>query len=142
MKGYYNKPSETKDAFTDDGWLRTGDIGKFDNEGYLSIVDRKKDLIIIKGLNVYPQDIENVIAMHEAVKEVAVVGKRDPETGDETVRAFITLKEGRTVDKSEIFSLCREHLAPYKRPKDVIFINEMPKNALQKILKKDLRERP
>jgi long-chain acyl-CoA synthetase len=142
MKGYYNKPAETKEALTSDGWLRTGDIGKFDDDGYLSIVDRKKDLIIIKGLNVYPQDVENVISMHEAVREVAVVGKPDPETGDETIRAFITTKDGRTIDKAEIFALCREHLAPYKRPKDVIFIDEMPKNALQKILKKDLRERP
>ncbi len=142
MKGYYNKPAETKEALTEDGWLKTGDIGKFDDDGYLAIVDRKKDLIIIKGLNVYPQDVENVILMHPTVKEVAVVGKIDKESGDETIRAFITLKEGQSTDKSEIFSLCREHLAPYKRPKDVIFIEEMPKNALQKILKKDLRERP
>lgn len=141
-KGYYMKPEETQAALTSDGWLKTGDIGKFDDEGYLSIVDRKKDLIIIKGLNVYPQDVENVITMHEGVREVAVVGKPDKETGDETIRAFITVKEGKTIDKSEIFALCREHLAPYKRPKDVIFIDEMPKNALQKILKKDLRERP
>jgi long-chain acyl-CoA synthetase len=142
MKGYYMKPAETKEALTEDGWLKTGDIGKFDDENYLTIVDRKKDLIIIKGLNVYPQDVENVISMHDAVREVAVVGKRDAETGDETIRAFVTLKEGKTADKSEIFALCREHLAPYKRPKDILFIDEMPKNALQKILKKDLRERP
>jgi acyl-CoA synthetase (AMP-forming)/AMP-acid ligase II len=99
-------------------------------------------LIIVKGLNVYPQEVENVIAMDEGVKEVAVVGKMDKETGDELIRAFITIKEGKTVEKSRIFDLCREHLAAYKMPKDIIVLDEMPKNALQKILKKDLRQRP
>jgi long-chain acyl-CoA synthetase len=142
MKGYYNRPDETAEVLTKDHWLKTGDIGKIDDDGYLSIVDRKKDLIIIKGLNVYPQDVENVIAMHAGVKEVAVVGKMDPATNDEVIRAFVTVKEGCQLDKAEIFALCREHLAAYKRPKDVIVLDEMPKNALQKILKKDLRQRP
>jgi long-chain acyl-CoA synthetase len=142
MKGYYNKPKETAEALTPEGWLKTGDMGRFDEEGYLSIVDRKKDLIIIKGLNVYPQDVENVIAASDAVKEVAVVGKMDPDTGEETIRAFVTAKEGKTVDKAALFALCRENLAPYKRPKEIFVIDEMPKNALQKILKKELRARP
>ena len=142
MKGYFNKPKETADSLTSDGWLKTGDMGRFDADGYLSIVDRKKDLIIIKGLNVYPGEVESVIAADETVKEVAVVGKTDPDTGEETIRAFVTAREGKTIDKTRIFALCRENLAAYKRPREVFVINEMPKNALQKILKKELRARP
>jgi long-chain acyl-CoA synthetase len=141
MKGYYRKPDETAAAFSKDGWLRTGDMGRFDSEGYLSIVDRKKDLIIVKGLNVYPQEIESVISSHPSVKEVAVVGKMDRETGEEQIRAFVTIQEGHTFDKAALHALCREHLATYKIPRDIIAIDQMPKNALQKILKKDLRER-
>jgi len=142
MKGYYNKPQETAEALTADGWLKTGDMGRFDADAYLSIVDRKKDLIIIKGLNVYPGEVEGVIAADESVKEVAVVGKMDPDTREETIRAFVTAKDGQTVDKARLFSLCRENLAAYKRPREIFVINEMPKNALQKILKKELRARP
>lgn len=142
MKGYYNKPTETREILTADGWLKTGDMGQLDEDGYLKIVDRKKDLIIVKGLNVYPQEVETVIMMDPGVKEVAVVGKVDKVTNDEIIRAFITIKEGATVEKSRIFDLCREHLAAYKMPKEIIAIDEMPKNALQKILKKELRQRP
>jgi len=142
MQGYYHKPQETAEALSPDGWLRSGDMGRLDGDGYLTIVDRKKDLIIIKGLNVYPQEVENVLIKDERVKEVAVVGKMDPDTGEETIRAFLTVKEGQTVDKAALFALCREDLAPYKRPKEIIVIDAMPKNALQKILKKELRARP
>lgn len=141
MKGYFNKPSETKAVLGKDGWLRTGDLGALDGDGFLSIVDRKKDLIIVKGLNVYPIEIENVIGTHPAVKEVAVVGKLDRSSGEETIRVFLTLKDGKSVEKADIMSLCRERLAPYKWPKEINIIPEMPKNALQKILKKDLRNR-
>ncbi len=139
MKGYFQKPEETRDVLTPSRWLKTGDLGRLDEEGYLSIVDRKKDLIIVKGLNVYPQDVEKVISQHPKVSEVAVVGKLDPATGEETIRAFITLKEGAKAGKPEMMDLCRENLAPYKRPKEIIFLDKMPKNSLQKILKKDLR---
>jgi len=142
MRGYYNKPQESKDAFAEDGWFKTGDMGRFDEEKFLSIVDRKKDLIIVKGLNVYPQEVENVILQDPGVDEVAVVGKVDPADGDETIRAFVTIKEGRTVEKTKLFELCRSRLAAYKIPKEILVIDEMPKNALQKILKKDLRQRP
>jgi long-chain acyl-CoA synthetase len=141
MKGYYNNPAETKLVLTKEGWLKSGDLGKFDEEGYLAIVDRKKDLIIVKGLNVYPQEVEHVIAQSENVKEVAVVGKMDKETGEELIRAFVTARDGKTIDKAELFALCREELAAYKRPREIIVIDDMPKNALQKILKKELRER-
>ncbi len=142
MKGYYHKPEETAEALTADGWLRTGDMGRFDGDGFLSIVDRKKDLIIIKGLNVYPQEVENVFLKDDRVKEVAVVGKMDPDTGEETIRAFVTARDGAEIDKSALLALCREGLSPYKRPKEIFVIPEMPKNALQKILKKELRARP
>lgn len=142
MKGYYNKPQETTDVLTVDGWLITGDMGQFDKEGYLSIVDRKKDLIIVKGLNVYPQEVENVLAQDPSIKEVAVVGKFDPSSGEETIIAYITIKENASIEKHRLFELCRDKLAAYKRPKDIFVLDEMPKNALQKILKKDLRSRP
>lgn len=140
MQGYYRKAKETADAITKDGWLKTGDLGRFDEDGYLSIVDRKKDLIIVKGLNVYPQEIENVIEQVANVKEVAVVGKPDAETGEELIRAFVVAKDGTSIDKEAVLDACREHLAPYKRPKDVVILKELPKNALQKILKKELRK--
>ena len=113
MKGYYHKAGETAEALTADHWLRTGDMGRFDEEGYLSIVDRK-DLIIIKGLNVYPQEVELVLMKDDRVKEVAVVGKMDPDTGEETIRAFVTAARGGDglVDKAALLALCREGLSP------------------------------
>ncbi|HRY29641.1 MAG TPA: AMP-binding protein, partial [Elusimicrobiota bacterium] len=92
MAGYYKRPQETREAFTKDGWLKTGDLGLLEADGYLRIVDRKKDLIIVKGLNVYPQEVETVLRSHPAVDEAAVVGIYDSESGDETVKAFVTLK--------------------------------------------------
>jgi len=140
MRGYFHKRKETKEVLTKEGWLKSGDLGFLDKEGFLTIVDRKKDLIIVKGLNVYPQEIEKVIGKHPDIVEVAAVGKMDPETGEELIRAFVTLKEGASLKKSEIFDLCRENLAPYKRPKDIVVIDKMPKSSLQKILKKELRK--
>ncbi len=139
MKGYYRKPEETKAVLSADGWLKTGDVGRLDKDGYLTIVDRKKDLIIVKGLNVYPHDIETVIAQHPHVHEVAVVGKLNPESGEEVIRAYITLKEEQALNKAEIHDLCRTNLAPYKRPKEIHILEKMPKSSLQKILKKELR---
>lgn len=139
MSGYYKKPDETKEAFTQDGWLKTGDLGHLDEDGYLTIVDRKKDLIIVKGLNVYPQEIEHVLESHPAVAEAAAVGF-PTETGDETIRVFVTLKQGQAADKSDLLKLCREKLASYKIPKDIEIRKELPKNAIGKILKKDLRQ--
>jgi len=140
MRGYHHKPEETKQSFTRDQWLKTGDMGFLDDKGYLTIVDRKKDLIIVKGLNVYPQDVENVILSHPAVAEAAVVGIRD-ETGDEIIKAFVILKPGQNVDKFELLRLCRGRLAAYKCPRDLEIRSELPKNALGKILKKELRGR-
>jgi long-chain acyl-CoA synthetase len=139
MPGYYKLPKETQEAFTRDGWLKTGDLGKLDADGYLSIVDRKKDLIIVKGLNVYPQEIEAALMTHPAVNEAAAVGIQD-DSGDEIIRAFVALKEGQTAERADLMQICREKLAPYKRPKDIEIRKELPKNALGKILKRDLRK--
>jgi len=115
-------------------------MGLLDKDSFLSIVDRKKDLIIVKGLNVYPQEIENVISQHSDVQEVAVIGKFSNDTGEEIIRAFLTLKEQAKYDKAGILNLCKQKLASYKRPKEFIVLDELPKNALQKILKKELRK--
>lgn len=138
MKGYFKLPDATREVMTQDGWLLTGDLGKLDDEGYLFIVDRKKDLIIVKGLNVYPLEIEEILMAHEAVNEAAVIGIDDG-TGNEIIRGYVTLKEGKTVEKQELLKLCRASLAPYKIPRDIEIRKELPKNTLGKILKKDLR---
>jgi long-chain acyl-CoA synthetase len=139
MAGYYKRPEETKETFSADGWLKTGDLGFLDSDGYLTLVDRKKDLIIVKGLNVYPQEIETVLAAHPAVDEVAVVGVRDP-LGDESVYAFVVLAEGESVKSRELIAFARPQLAAYKIPKHVELVEELPKNALGKVLKRELRE--
>jgi long-chain acyl-CoA synthetase len=141
MKGYYRQEEATREAFVDPErqWLRSGDMGFIDSEGYVHIVDRKKDLIIVKGLNVYPKEVEDILLSHPSVREAAVVGIPD-ETGDELIRAFVILKEGLTADKQELLKLCRGKLAPYKCPKDLEIRKELPKNTLGKILKRTLRD--
>ncbi len=141
MKGYYHQPEATREAFLDAKleWLRSGDLGFVDANGYVHISDRKKDLIIVKGLNVYPKEVEDVLLDHPAVQEAAVVGILD-NTGDEIIRAYVTLKEGAQVDKQELLKLCRGKLAPYKCPKDLEIRKELPKNTLGKILKRELRK--
>ena len=141
MKGYFHHDEATREAFldTERQWLRTGDLGYIDPDGYIHISDRKKDLIIVKGLNVYPKEVEDVLLAHPAVREAAVVGVAD-ETGDELIRAFVTLNAGASVDKAELLKLCRGKLAPYKCPKDLQIRQELPKNTLGKILKRELRK--
>lgn len=140
MKGYYHQEASTREAFLDEAqqWLRTGDLGHVDSEGYVFISDRKKDLIIVKGLNVYPKEVEDVLQSHQAVQDAAVIGVQD-ETGDELVLAYVTLKEGTTADKLDLMKLCRKSLAPYKCPRDLEIRKELPKNTLGKILKRTLR---
>jgi long-chain acyl-CoA synthetase len=141
MKGYYRQEEATREAFVDSErqWLRTGDVGYIDADGYVHISDRKKDLIIVKGLNVYPKEVEDILLSHSAVQDAAVVGLAD-ETGDEIIRAFVILKEGAQADKQELLKLCRGKLAPYKCPKDLEIRKELPKNTLGKILKRELRK--
>lgn len=138
MKGYWNMPEETAITLRD-GWLFTGDIAKVDEDGYLSIVDRKKDLIIASGYNVYPRDVEEVLYEHPAVQEAVVIGVPDPYRG-ETIKAVLVLKEGRTATEDEIIEYCRAHMAPYKVPRIVEFRKELPKTIVGKILRRALRE--
>lgn len=138
FQGYYNLPEATKECMTPDGYFKTGDIGRFDGDGYLTICDRKKDMIIIKGLKVFPAALEEVILRHENVQEAAVIGIPQ-EDGDELIKAYVVPKKDAAVTKAEIQELLQANLPPYKRPRDIEFRNELPKNALQKILKRELR---
>ncbi len=139
MKGYWNKPEET-DAVLIDGWLYTGDIGKMDEDGYLAIVDRKKDMIIASGFNIYPREIDEILYQHPAVKEACTVGVPDEYRG-ETVKAFVVLKEGAAATEEEILAFCKERLAAYKRPRMVEFLPELPKSTVGKVLRRVLADR-
>lgn len=136
--GYWEMPEET-DQVLKGGWLYTSDLGMFDEERYLYLVDRKKDMIISGGENIYPAEIEEVINRHPKVKESAVVGIPDPLWG-ESVKAFVVLKDGESATEDEIIDICRENLASYKKPKFVEFVDELPRNSMGKILKHLLRE--
>jgi len=138
MKGYYNNPRATAETIRD-GWLYTGDIGKVDGDGELFILGRKKEIIIAKGQNIYPSDIEDVLYTHPKVAEAAVVGIPDELRG-EVVRAVISLKAGEAATEQEIKRFCLERIANYKVPKQVIFLDSLPKTAAGKIGKEDLRK--
>ena len=137
-QGYYKKPDESAEAFRD-GWFHTGDIGYMDDEGYLYIVDRKTDMIIAGGYNVYPREIDEVLYEHPKVKEACAVGLPDRYRG-ETVKAFIVLREGESLTESEVVAYCRENMAAYKVPKTIEFMDELPKSAIGKVLRRKLRE--
>ncbi len=139
MKGYWNMPEETEMVLKPDGWLLTGDIAKMDEDGYFYIVDRKKDMILSGGYNIYPREIEEVLYAHPKVKEVAAVGVPDEYKG-EVPKVFIVLKEGETATEEEIIAYCRENLAKYKVPKYVEFRKELPKTMVGKILRRVLAE--
>ena len=138
MKGYWNKPEATAETLTD-GWLHTGDIGKMDEDGYFYIVDRKKDMIISGGYNVYPRDIEEVFFEHPKVLEAAALGVPHPKRGEQ-VKVFVALKEGETATEEELLAYCKDKLAAYKLPTMIEFRDELPKTNVGKVLKKDLRE--
>ncbi|WP_044893455.1 long-chain-fatty-acid--CoA ligase [Bacillus alveayuensis] len=138
MKGYWNNPEETASVLKD-GWLFTGDIGYMDEDGYFYIVDRKKDMIIAGGYNIYPREIEEVLYEHEKVKEVVVAGIPDPYRG-ETVKAYVVLKEGMQATEEELDQFARKHLAAYKVPKIYEFRQDLPKTAVGKILRRKLIE--
>ena len=138
MLGYYNLPEVTADAMRG-GWFHTGDMGHLDEDGFLYITERKKDLIIRGGFNIYPRDVEEVLYGHPAVLECAVVGVPDATMGEE-VRAYVVLRAGERVTADELLAHARGHLAKYKTPKDLVFLDALPKNPIGKILKKDLRE--
>jgi long-chain acyl-CoA synthetase len=141
MKGYWRKPEANTAAFTADGYFRTGDIGVFDERGFLKIVDRKKDMIIVSGFNVYPNEVEAVAAACAGVAECACVGKPDEKTG-EAVRLFIAATPGAALTCEDVIAHCRRELAAYKVPKEVRFLDALPKSNVGKILRKDLRAIP
>ena len=138
MKGYYKKPGETAQVLKD-GWLYTGDIGMFDEDGYLTIVDRKKDMIIAGGYNIYPREIDEILFQHPKILEACSIGVPDAYRG-ETVKAYVVVKPGETLTAEEVIEFTREKLAPYKAPKMVEFIDALPKSAVGKILRKEVKE--
>lgn len=143
MKGYYKMPTETANALRagpdgQGGWFYSGDIGFIDEDGYIHIVDRKKDMIIVSGYNVYPADVEAVLFEHPKVQEAAVIGLPDERTG-EMIKAFVVLKEGQSSTEEEINAFCREQLAAYKVPRVIEFRKELPKSMVGKVLRRELR---
>jgi long-chain acyl-CoA synthetase len=138
MKGYWNKPDETAKTLTPDGWLKTGDMGYMDDAGFVYITDRKKDMILVSGFNVYPNEIEGVLAMHPGVLESAAVSVHDDKSG-EAVKVVI-VKKDPSLTAEQIIAFCREHLAPYKVPKLVEFRKELKKSPIGKVLRRELRD--
>jgi long-chain acyl-CoA synthetase len=138
MKGYYNRPEETNWVMRN-GWFHTGDLAYMDSSGYLFIVDRKKDLVIRGGLNIYPKEIEEVLYSHPSVFDAAVIGVPDPIMGEE-VMAFVLLREGVNVTPEEIREFCSKKLARYKIPKHIRFVENLPKTTTGKLLKKELQK--
>ena len=138
MAGYWNKPEETKLVMTQDGFFKSGDIGIMDEAGYTKIVDRKKDMIIVSGFNVFPNELEEVIARMPGVLECAVIGVADDKSG-EAVVAFV-VKEDLALTEAQIFEYCKRELTNYKRPKFILFRDELPKTNVGKILRRELRD--
>jgi long-chain acyl-CoA synthetase len=138
MQGYWQRPEATKEVINSEGWLSTGDIVKFDDEGLIHIVDRKKDMILVSGFNVYPNEIEDVVALHGKVLEVAAIGQPHEVSG-ELVKIYV-VKRDPSLTKDEIIAHCRQHLTGYKVPKLVEFKDDLPKTNVGKILRRVLRE--
>ena len=138
MREYWRRPEETANAFTADGFLRTGDVATVDEKGFVRIVDRKKDMILVSGFNVFPNEVEDVIASHPGVLEVAAVGVPDERTG-EAVKVFVVRKDS-SLTKEALIAFCRENLTAYKVPHQVEFREELPKTNVGKILRRLLRD--
>ncbi len=132
--GYWNRPDATAEAFSADSWFKTGDLGWYSDDGYYTITGRARELIISGGYNIYPREIEDVLALHPAVAEVAVIGISEPEMGEQVV-AIVVAQEGYTPNVADIVAFCRERLASYKKPRQIVFVTELPRNALGKIQK-------
>ena len=137
MSGYWQRADETSKVMTPDGFFKSGDIGVMDTLGYVKIVDRKKDMILISGFNVYPTEIEQVVSLHPGVLECAAVGLPDPKTG-ESVKLFVVKKDA-TLSEEDLMAYCRENFTAYKRPKAIEFRDELPKSNVGKILRRELR---
>ena len=132
--GYWNRPDATAEAFSPDGWFKTGDLGWCSDDGYFTITGRARELIISGGYNVYPREVEDVLAQHPAVAEVAVLGMPDSDLGEQVV-AVVVPTEGQDPGPEEIIAFCRERLAAYKKPRQVVFAASLPRNALGKVQK-------
>ena len=139
MKGYWRLPEETAKTIKN-GWLYTGDMGTVDNKGYIYIVDRKKDMIISGGENIYPREVEDALYAHPSVLEAAVIGVPDDDWG-ESVKAFVVLKDEKKITEQEIIEFCKKRLASYKKPKSIEFLDALPRNPTGKVLKKELKEK-
>ncbi|MBS1162718.1 MAG: fadD1 [Burkholderiaceae bacterium] len=139
MKGYWNRPEETARVFTDDGWLRTGDMGVMDGRGNIRLTDRKKDMIVVSGFKVFPNEIEDVLATHPGVAEAAAIGVPDARSG-EAVKVVV-LRKDPALTEAEVLAHCRQHLTGYKVPSIVEFRTEpLPKSNIGKILRRELRD--
>jgi long-chain acyl-CoA synthetase len=138
MRGYWNRPDATAEVMTEDGYFKTGDVAVIQDDGYYRIVDRIKDMILVSGFNVYPNEIEDILSGLDGVLEVGVVGVKGDD-GNETVKACVVLEEGASVSTEAIIAFAKENLAGYKCPKVVEFIDELPKSAVGKILRRELR---
>ncbi|OLF38892.1 MULTISPECIES: AMP-binding protein [unclassified Psychrobacter] len=138
MKGYWNRDDATREVMTDDGFFRTGDIGIMDEEGYVTIVDRKKNMILVSGFNVYPNEVEEVMAGHPKILECGVIGVEDEKSGE--VPKIFVVRQDDSLTKEDVLAYAKEHLTGYKRPRHVEFIDELPKSNVGKILHKDLRK--
>lgn len=138
MSGYWMNPEASAETIVD-GWLRTGDMGAMDNDGFLTLHDRSKDTIISGGTNIYPREVEEVLLAHPSVAQVSVVGEADAEWGENVV-AFVVLESGATCDDAMLDAHCIDNIARFKRPKRYVYVDDLPKNAYGKVLKTALRE--
>ena len=139
MDGYFRNEVGTREVLADDGWLKTGDVVRRDRNGYLFMLDRKKDVIITAGYNIYPAELEQVIASHPAVAMVAVAAIPDEAKG-ELAKAFVALKKGASLDAEELLAYCRSALASYKMPRQIEFVTELPTTSTGKVMRRALRE--
>jgi len=137
MRGYWNNPDATAEVMTDDGFLRTGDYVSIDEQGYIRVLDRKKDMILVSGFNVYPNEVEDVVNQHPQVVESAAIGIDDRNAG-QVVKLFV-VRKSKDVDAETIQAYCKENLTGYKRPKQIEFMEDLPKSHVGKILRKKLR---
>jgi long-chain acyl-CoA synthetase len=140
MKGYWNRPEETAKVLTDSGWLHTGDIARMDDKGYVYIVDRKKDMILVSGFNVYPNEVEDVVATHPGVLEVAAIGVPDDKSG-EAVKIVVVRKDPK-LTAEDLRQHCKLNLTGYKQPRFIEFRDSLPKSNVGKILRRELRDAP
>ena len=138
MRGYWQRPGETAEVITEDGWLRTGDIGRLDTDGRLYIEDRKKDMIVVSGFKVFPNEVEDVVATHPGVLEVAAIGIPDEESGERV--KLVIVKADSQLTETDVVEHCRERLTGYKRPAEIEFRSELPKSNVGKVLRRMLKE--